>query len=75
VFLTEKRACIFCKKWKPDDAFKLAWSGGLRERGCLTCRLERGFKARDLRRARAHRGVDIDAVHRNPRWKKIKGAA
>lgn len=26
----------------------------------------------ERRRARTHRGVDIDAVHRNPRWMKPK---
>jgi hypothetical protein len=71
----EQRTCPLCKVVKAIDQFKIAWKRGLREQGCLQCRLERGFKAQELRRARLFRGVDIDAVHRNPRWKKIKEAA
>jgi hypothetical protein len=67
--------CGYCKTTQHIEQFKVCGKGDMRERFCLTCRVDRGWKAREVRRHRMFRGVDIDAIHRNPRWIKVKEAA
>jgi hypothetical protein len=67
--------CWRCETEQAIEQFKICGKNDKREFSCLTCRLERGWKAEELRRQRRFRGLDIDAIHRNPRWMKIKAAA
>jgi hypothetical protein len=69
------KQCWHCFATLPIEQFKICGKNEKREFTCLPCRLDRGWKAEQLRRQRRFRGVDIDAIHRNPRWIKLKAAA
>jgi hypothetical protein len=60
---TVHRECGYCRRDLPAEAFKVCGTNDLRERHCMECRLERGWKAQALRRARKMKGVDIDRIH------------